>query len=309
MITIFVVLGIVLLAVPTTVVIFIVSSKVKDKKQAEMIKNATTTKTTVKQGPNGRMIFEATSMRPSSQHLSRKQSFQRNPVLPYTQQQANKVSRPKSLKDTWQRLSRPFSATPDLRREEDQVELTQNSKPTPLQARRGYQAKDPSAELVSPSSPSAIHISASGSSWNTIENAGSDPISPVSEAEINSTSSITGTTLQLYQRQTIFPSLSQQALHLEFNKPLHNVAPKSVTHESSTKAKPRRPPRGLDLGAARGFMPPKSTIGHDRNAANNSSIKRNIVDASRLKINKVQLSDPPKAKMAEKREQRYGPFV
>lgn len=309
MVTIFVVLGIVLLAVPITVVTFVVFSKIKHRKQTEMIKKATTTRTTVQKGPNGRTVFETTTTRPSPQQQSRKQSPPRSPILPYTQQQANKAFKSESAKNAWRRLSRPFSINPKSRAEEDQIELTQKLEPEQIQPTCEQRAKNPYAAPISPLSPNALHASTSSSTWNTIEDANTDPVSPVSMTNVNNSSSITGTVLQGYQRQTIFPSQSHQALDQQLKTIFHNVALTPPAQDRSTKHKTQRPPRGLDLGAARGFMPAKDVPGQNRHPADVAPIKQSIVDASRPKINKVQLSQPPKAKTAGKREHMYGGFI
>lgn len=171
MITVFVVLGVVLLAVPLVCAIFVLISKTKQRKQAEIIKNATTTKITLKRGPNGRTVFEATTTK----------SPPRDPGLPFTQQQASKAARESSTKTAWKRLSRPFSMA-YAAFDHNLVELHPMPKQRPNEySNRSQQHLTSTPEdLVSPVTPQQQHWAGRSSSWNTIDGLDSSPVSPLS---------------------------------------------------------------------------------------------------------------------------------
>lgn len=227
-ITVFIVLGILLLAVPLTVTIFVIFSKLKQKTRAEVIKNAAITNTTFKRGANGRTVFSATVSRPAQvRNQSRKQSPPRSPVLPYTQQQASKAQRQQSLKNTWKRLSRPFSMGPVAGYQEDQIELTKQ-----MPRAHGTQRKTPNYEgPVSPMTPGNFNRSGSNGSWNTVDDLTSSPVSPMGMVG--------------------FKGGARRNNNLQ-NVPLTPPA-------KSMKTIPKQPSRVLDLGTARGFVRPSNS--------------------------------------------------
>lgn len=247
-VTVFVVLGVLLLAVPVTVTIFVLFAKLKQKKRAGVIKNATIKNTTIRPGPNGRTTFQTTASRPQPPRTqARRPSPPRSPILPYTQQQASKAQRQQSVKNAWKRLSRPFSMGP-AQYQEDQIELTKQM-PRP----HGTQRKPTYEGPVSPLTPGNFGRSDSNGSWNTIDGL-SSPVSPL--GVIN------------------FKGSARRNNSLQ-NVPL--TPPKKMPKQSS---------RGIDLGTARGFVPPSTT----------SSIKSNVVDANYKRVPPVALTQPPKAR-------------
>lgn len=263
MITIFIVLGVILLVVPVTCIIVALQGKVQQKKRAEIIKNSTT-RTTVQQGPNGRTVFQASS--------ARRQSPPRSPILPMTQQQASKASRPKSMRNAWQRLSRPFSMMP-APKQDDEIELTHNLKYMPSMSRASGQDGD-----VSPLSPRSKAMAAS-SSWKTYDDLGSrTPVSPISMTNMPLSSSITGTILRGYQ--------SHGALARKYDG-MQDVPLTPPSLPPTVKKSGRG--GALDLGTSRGFMSP-STLSSGRYAG--PPIKTNIVDANNVKVKQIQLATP-----------------
>ena len=300
MITIFVVLGIVLLAVPIVVALFMLFAKMKRRQRADTIKNSTTIRTTVQQGPNGRTMFQSTASRASPpRHQQRT-----NPVLPLTQQQAAGNQKQQSMKKTWQRLSRPFSMMPQPRGDEDQIELTQKHMPAPYNQTK-YEGP------VSPVTPREYNRSGSSSTWNTVDNLDSDPISPLSVTNMQATSSVAGGAIRgQTQRQQPPPNDSFQ------NVPL---IPPTDSRSIKQQPQPKQSIRGSDLGSSQGFAPPSNM--HSKQESKQSvkqqgkdiakqaigtagqyvagQIKQNVLDANKHKVNKIQLSQPPKAKTSK----------
>ncbi|KAK5084877.1 hypothetical protein LTR70_007819 [Exophiala xenobiotica] len=274
MVSIFVILAIVLLACPAAATII---------------------------GPNGRTVFETTATRPSGPQPKR---AARSPVLPYNIQQTYKPSsaRKPSLKNAWQRLSRPFSMAPQ-QDQEDHIELTQKQPPLPYNPRLHGQANNNCEDPVSPLS------TPSGSSWNTVDRLDhtSDPISPLSVTNLNASSSVAGTIMRGYQSQRQPPA---PISHNRAQESFQDIPLTPPTHGVSRK-------QSLNLGAARGFIPPhvditnkqqikeytkqkgkevaKQAVAAGANYAANN-IKTNIVDANKHNVNNVQLAKPPKAK-------------
>ncbi|KAK6370262.1 hypothetical protein LTR64_005503 [Lithohypha guttulata] len=295
MVTTFVVLGVVLLAVPLAVAIFIIATKLRQKKRVEVMKNAVTTSTTVQKGPNGRTVFETKATRPSpTRNRFSKQTVPASPTLPFTQQQAARPprpARPASIKGAWQRLSRPFSMAAEP--QEDQIELTKPM-PKPHGSRFQEHTKTVYDGPVSPITGPEIARSGSSTSWNTVDNLSSSPVSPLS---------VTGMRNTTYQR----------------NGGFHDIPLTPPTHSKSvSKGKARKKSvHGIDLGVARGFMPPNV---HNKQDAKDfakqqgkemakqaghyaaAQIKQNIVDANKKKVGKVQLTQPPKAKTSKVRQ-------
>lgn len=184
MITAFVVLGVVLVAVPLFCTIFVLISKRNQNKRAEVLKKATGTKTTLRTGPNGRTIFEATTTKPFAAPSSSPSPPPRDPILPFTQQQASKAAaaaRSSSTKAAWKRLSRPFSMA-YAAFDHNSIEL--NSMPKPHPDSRACQSKQnlttTPEDIVSPITPQQQHWTGPTSSWNTIDALDSTPISPLS---------------------------------------------------------------------------------------------------------------------------------
>jgi len=305
MVSTFVVLAIVLLALPGAATIFVCIANVNKGKRAKVMANAATTRTTMTQGPNGRTIFETKTARPSPPRPPR------SPVLPYNIQQAYKEpsARKPSLRNAWQRLSRPFSVGPQQDRE-DEVELTTRKQPPlPFNSKFKGQANNNFEDPVSPLSTPGVARSSSDSSWNTADRLDhtSDPISPLSVTNLNASSSVTGTITRGYQSQRQPPAPIPCSRRQESFQDIPLTPP---THGVSRK-------QSLNLGAARGFIPPHVDISSKQqikeytkqkgkeytkqavaaganHAANN--IKTNIIDANKHKINQVQLAKPPKAK-------------
>lgn len=311
MISVFVVLGIVLLAVPIVCALFVVFSKLKQKKRAEIVKNATSTTTTVKKGSNGRTIFETSTIKSSPPRAAT-----RDPVLPFTQQQASKASRPISVKNTWQRLSRPFSNVP-IAYEDDEIELTQTKKQRPAPHSSRFQ-ENISTEPISPVSPPSSHRMGSTSSWNTIDGLDSSPVSPVSITGLPAPSSGVRADPSAYRSyQHHQPHQSCDTVYSEIYKvsPYSNVASQSPSNKDDKSQKTRA---GTGLSSARSFVAStvKEQVLTDANKAKAkqavmsaaeaaghcapASVEKGVVDGKHMTTN-VQLSQPPRAKLAGSR--------
>lgn len=309
MISVFVVLGIVLLAVPIVCALFVVFSKLKQQKRAEIIKNATSTTTTVRKGSNGRTIFETSTIKPSPSRVA-----PRDPVLPFTQQQASKASRPMSVKNTWQRLSRPFSAA-SIAYEDDEIEFTQTKKQRPAPHSSRFQEHIPN-EPVSPISPPSSHRMGSTSSWNTIDGLDSSPVSPLSMTGLSAPVSGARANPVGCRNCQHQPQQSRDTVYSEIYKarPYPNDArPLNNTDNKSQKIK-----SGINLGSAHGFV--TSTIReHVLTNANEAkakeivmsaakaaghyaaaSIKKSVLDIQH-KTSDAKLSQPAKARLAGSR--------
>lgn len=290
MIAIFLVLGVILLIVPVACTVVALYSKTQQKKRAEIIKNATSTSTTVQQGPNGRTVFEAKKINTSPPRSnSRRQSPPRSPILPMTQQQANKVARPKSMKAAWKRLSRPFSMMP-AQVQDDEIELRRQM---PSFSRSNEHVSTEYEGPVSPLTPCSAHMGSS-SSWKTYDNLESrTPVSPLSVTNLPASSSVTGTIIRGYQPQNPYASQYLQGVEPIADR-MHDIhltppsRPKPVKKNSRTK---------LDLGTSLGFVPAQ-TIAGNRYAP--SDIKTSCVDANVEKVNEIRLAKPPKAKVHKK---------
>ncbi|KAK5942035.1 hypothetical protein PMZ80_005988 [Knufia obscura] len=312
MVSTFTILAIVLLAIPVATSVAVLISATSKRARASRQRYAAKVHTQMMQasleiqrmqGPNGRTVFRTTTTRPAQ---SKPQRPPRTPVLPYNIQQAYKEpsARKPSLKNAWQRLSRPFSMGPQ-QYAEDQIELTQKTPPMPAMP---HKTKKGSYEgPVSPLTAGSI------SSWNTVDRLdhNSDPISPLSVTNMNGSSSVTGTILRGYQSQRQKPSPISHNKHAQDT--FQNIPLTPPTRSNSRK---------LDLGTSRGFIPPHVDIHNKQQlkeyamqkgkevgkqavvaganyAANN--IKANVVDANRQKVNHVQLAKPPKAKTVKGR--------
>lgn len=189
MISAFLALGLVLLAVPLFYAIFVMISKSNQKKRANDLANATTTKTTLKKGPNGRTVFQATTTRPSPAS-----SPPRDPVLPFTQQQAARSARASPSKSTWKRLSRPFSmAYAAFDNHSIELNPLPKKRPDSCSNRSQQHLTSTPEDLVSPVTPQQQHWAGRSSSWNTIDGLDSSPISPFSVTGGRSSSSKPGT--------------------------------------------------------------------------------------------------------------------
>jgi len=306
MVSTFVVLAIVLLAMPVAASIFVCIANLNKSKRAKVMANAATIRTTITQGPHGRTVFESTATRPSP---PRRQPPDPSPVLPYSVQQTYMApsARKPSLKNAWQRLSRPFSMMPQ-QHEEDKVELRQKQPPMPTNSKFLDQRKSSYDAPVSPMTTPDLSCFGSSSSWNTMERLDhtSDPISPLSITNMNTSSSVTGTILRGYQGQRQSPAAIS-----------HNKQARDTFQNVPLPTPTRKQSQPLDLGAARGFRPPHvdttskqqmkdyakqkgKEVATQAVAAGASyaadKIKSNIVDANKHKVNQVQLATPPKAK-------------
>lgn len=305
MISVLVVLGIVLLVIPVVCALFVLFSKLKRDKRAEIIKNATSTRTTVTKGSNGRTVFETTAIKSSPPRAA-----PLSPVLPFTQQQASRASRPMSMKNTWKRLSRPFSAA-HMAYEDDEIELTQPQKqrPAPHSSRFKENLSTGHDGSVSPLSPLGQSRRASSSSWNTVDRLDSSPISPVSMTGLPASSSREFQQYQYNQNQKSRAEDYTNSYRTGPTSTLPSTAHTDSRHDSKkTKA-------GIDLGSARGFVTAtiKEQVLTDTNQAKAkqaamglaeaagrhaaASIKKSVLD-NKHKANTVQLSAPPKAKLA-----------
>ncbi len=314
MVSTFVVLAIVLLAMPVAASIFVCIANMNKGKRAKVMANAATTRTTVIQGPNGRTVFETTATRPAA---PRSQRPAQSPRLPYNIQQAYQApsARKPSLKNAWQRLSRPFSIMPQ-QYEEDQFELTQKLPPRPHKSKFQEQTKSSYEGPVSPITTPDLSRFDSSSSWNTVDRLDhtSDPISPLSVTNINA-SSVTGTVSRSFHSQRQPPAAMSHDRHQQ--ECFDNIPLTPPTHNLSTKQT-----EPLSLGSARGFVPSHVDITHKQQVKDfakqkgkeiakqavaagvtyaATNIKTNIVDANKHKVSKVELAKPPKAKTKEEK--------
>lgn len=308
MITTFIVLGIVLLAIPAICALFVLFSKAKQRKRAEIIKNATTT--TVRLGANGRTVFETTTFKSSSPQIR-----PRDPIIPFAVQRASITSRPKSVKSTWKRLSRPFSMGPAIY-EDDQIELAQKQHPVAYQSTFHEKPSTIQNGIVSPIASPEIHRIGSKSSWNTIDRHGISPISPITIDNVQASSSFTAAVSQAphtYQEnrpQHYHRSQDVNQLHS------NTFATIPLTHPAAAKKTFNvRAPTGP--GSIRGIVATtvKEQILTDANKPKAKHAAKGVIEAagkhagdniknsvldSRYKSNRVQLSAPPNAKLSKK---------
>lgn len=298
MITVFLVLGVILLAVPVTVGIFLIYSRIKQKKGTDILKNAVATRTMMQQGPNGRTIFRTSTVRSVTQDESQQNPVTQSPMLPYNSQEAHRVPRHKSSKVSWQRISRPFSGMPQPQFEDDQIELAQKSQPPLSWTNVEQPAKAPYEGPISPLTPNEIQGPIHSSSWKTIETPGKNPISPLSDTSMYCHSSVTSQVLQHYGYPNVAYPQKRQGDDQQSADSLSGSVLTSLTEKQVASVNPQLHIRTLGLGTARGFVPAHEGIGSNGNGEEFGRIKENMVDANRQKFKRVQLCEPPKAKIA-----------
>lgn len=263
MITLFIVLGTLILTIPLACLLFILSTRAKRDQRAEAIKRATLSTTTMRVGVNGRTVFKNKVSRPAnSPSQARKQSPPPQPVLPYTSQQASTMSQTRTLSQrAWQRLSRPFLAAPATAPEDDdRIELHQ--KPVPHQSIL-YQNVSPVSPISQPDT---------STSWNTIDHL-EGPVSPPSFTNNAASSSIAETMARN-------PYGDKQQNQTEARNPFSDIP---LTPPAT------RPIQRTDTVRARPTV--------DRNESLESGkIRENIVDRGNMKLNKIQLQQVPHKK-------------